>query len=53
MEQEKKKRANKYDEKLAINGTFEELIKVSVNYTPPKKEKAKKKAPKKKAPKKK
>jgi len=48
MEQEKKKRANKYDEKLAINGTFDELIKVSVSYTPPNKEKAKKKVPKKK-----
>ena len=46
MATEKKKRANKYDEKLAINGTFDELIKVSVNYTPPKKEKkaAKKKS---------
>jgi hypothetical protein len=38
MEQEKKKRA--------INGTFEELIKVSGNYTPPKKELAKKAAKK-------
>jgi hypothetical protein len=43
-----KKRQEKYDEKLAINGTFEDLIKVSVNYTPPKKQKAKKKAAKKK-----
>ena len=48
MATEKKKRANKYDEKLAINGTFDELIKVSVNYTPPKKEPAKKAARKKK-----
>jgi hypothetical protein len=40
--------ANKYDDKLAITGTFEELIKVSVNYTPPKKEPAKKPAKKKK-----
>jgi len=47
MAKAKKARAAKYDEKLAINGTFEDLIKVSVNYTPPKKEKAKK-APKKK-----
>jgi hypothetical protein len=47
MAKAKKARAAKYDEKLAINGTFDELIKVSVNYTPPKKEKAKK-APKKK-----
>jgi hypothetical protein len=36
------KRPEKYDEKLAINGTFEDLIKVSANYTPPKKKKAKK-----------
>ena len=48
MAKAKKARAAKYDEKLAINGTFEELIKVSVNYIPPKKEKAKKKAAKKK-----
>jgi hypothetical protein len=37
----KKKRSSKYDEKLAINGTFEEVIKISANYTPPKKEKKK------------
>jgi hypothetical protein len=42
----KKKRASKYDEKLAIDGSFADVIKVSVNYTPPKKEK--KKAAKKK-----
>ena len=48
MAKEKKTRADKYDEKLAIDGTFDELIKVSVNYTPPKKAKAAKKAPKKK-----
>lgn len=49
MAKEKKPRAAKYDEKLAINGTFDELIKVSVNYTPPKKaNKAAKKASKKK-----
>jgi hypothetical protein len=41
---EKKQRADTYDEKLAINGSYDELIKVSVNYTPPKKEKAKKPA---------
>ena len=45
---DKKPHASKYDEKLAINGTFEDLIKVSVNYTPPKKEPAKKAAKKKK-----
>lgn len=39
----KKVRANKYDEKLAIKGTFEELVKVSVNYTPKEKEAVKKK----------
>jgi len=39
MAKAKKKRASKYDEKLAINGTFEDVIKVSVNYIPPKKEK--------------
>ena len=39
----------KYDEKLAVqNITFDELIQLGANYTPPKKEKAKKKAPKKK-----
>jgi hypothetical protein len=32
---EKKQRADKYDEKLAINGTLDDLIKVSVNYTLP------------------
>ena len=32
-----KKRADKYEEKLAINDTFDDLVKVSVNYTPPKK----------------
>lgn len=41
-----KKRAEKYDEKLAINGTFEDLIRVSANYTSPKKDKAKKPAKK-------
>ena len=48
MAKAKKARAAKYDEKLAINGTFEDLIKVSANYTPPKKEKAKKTSKKKK-----
>lgn len=48
MAKAKKARAAKYDEKLAINGTLEDLIKVSVNYTPPKKEPAKKAAKKKK-----
>jgi hypothetical protein len=48
MAKAKKTRSDKYDEKLAIDGTFDELIKVSVNYTPPKKEKAKKKSAKKK-----
>jgi len=37
----KKKRSDKYDEKLAINGSFEDVIKISTNYTPPKKEKKK------------
>jgi hypothetical protein len=41
------KRAKKYDEKLAVqNITFEELIQLSANYTPPKKEAAKKPAKK-------
>ena len=29
MAKEKKKRASKYDEKLAINASFDEIIKVS------------------------
>lgn len=48
MAKEKKQRADKYEEKLAIDGTFDDLIKVSVNYTPPKKQKAKKPTKKKK-----
>jgi hypothetical protein len=36
MAKAKKTRAKKYDEKLSINGSFEDVIKVSV--TPPKKE---------------
>jgi hypothetical protein len=52
MAKAKKARAAKYDEKLAINGTFDDLIKVSVNYTPPKKQPAKKAAKKQAAKKK-
>jgi hypothetical protein len=48
MAKEKKQRPAKYDEKLAVEGTFDELIKVSVNYTPLKKAAAKKKALKRK-----
>jgi hypothetical protein len=41
----KKKRATKYDEKLKINGSFADVIKVSVsgNSTPKPKEKKEKK----------
>jgi hypothetical protein len=42
MAKAKKKLASKYDEKLAINGSFEDVIKVMVTPTPtpaPKKEK--------------
>jgi hypothetical protein len=47
MAKEKKQRASKYDEKLAAqNITFDELIQLSANYTPPKKEGAKKPAKK-------
>jgi len=39
MAKEKKKRADKYDTKLAINGSFEDVIKVMVTPMPaPKKE---------------
>ena len=48
MPKTKKPRAEKYDEKLAIEGSFADVIKVSADYTPPKKEKSPKKAPKKK-----
>jgi|GEM_PF-1835824 len=49
MAKAKKARAAKYDEKLAVKDlTFDELIQLSVNYTPPKKEKAKKAVKKKK-----
>ena len=41
-----KKRADKYDTKVAIEGSFDDVIKISANYTPPKK--AKKAAKKKK-----
>jgi hypothetical protein len=34
MAKEKKKRADKYDTKLAINGSFEDVIKVMVTPTP-------------------
>jgi len=52
MAKAKKERSTKYDEKLAIKGTFDELVNLSVNYTPKAKEKAKKEVPVKKAPKK-
>jgi hypothetical protein len=45
MAKAKKKRASKYDEKLAINGSFEDVIKVSV--TPGKQEPKKVEKPKK------
>jgi len=49
MAKAKKTRSAKYDEKLKVEGmTFDELIGMSANYTPPKKEKAKKAAKKKK-----
>jgi len=38
----KKERAKNYDTKLAINGTFEDVIKVSVTPMPAKKETKKK-----------
>ena len=46
MAKVKKPRANKYEEKLAVTGTFDELVKLSVNYTPKDKEPAKKKVKK-------
>lgn len=47
MAKAKKARAAKYDEKLAVKGmTFDELISMSANYTPPKKEAIKKSAKK-------
>jgi hypothetical protein len=49
MAKAKKERAKKYDEKLAVqNITFDELIQLSANYTPPKKPAVKKPAKKKK-----
>ncbi len=48
MAKAKKVRAPKYDPKVAIDGTFADAIKTSVNYTPSKKEVPKKKAAKKK-----
>ena len=45
-EKAKKKRADKYDDKVAINCSFEDVIKISANYTP--KDKAKKNTPAKK-----
>jgi hypothetical protein len=47
MAKAKKARPAKYDEKLAVKGmTFDKLISMSANYTPPKKEAAKKPAKK-------
>jgi hypothetical protein len=47
MAKAKKARAAKYDEKLTVQGmTFDELIGMSANYTPPKKEAVKKPAKK-------
>jgi len=39
MAKEKIKRATKYDEKLAINASFEDIIKLSATSYTPKKEK--------------
>ena len=47
MSKAKKTRANKYEEKVAINGSFADVIKVSINYTPPKKKNKNKPAKKK------
>jgi hypothetical protein len=47
MAKAKKKRAEKYDSKLAIEGSFEDVIRVSVQ-PGPLKESSKKKAPAKK-----
>ena len=41
MAKEKKKRSDKYDEKLKIDGTFEDVIGESMDYTPKDKEKPK------------
>jgi hypothetical protein len=48
MPKAKKPRPAKYDPKLAIDGTFADVIKVSVNYTPPASGKKAKPAKKKK-----
>lgn len=48
MAKAKKVRAKKYDEKLAINGTFADVIKVSVQPATKKEEEPKKKNPRKK-----
>jgi hypothetical protein len=48
MAKDKKPRAEKYDTKMAIDGTFADVIKISANYTPPKKKPAKKAVKKKK-----
>lgn len=47
MAKAKKKRASKYDQKLAINGTFEDVIRVSVQPGKAKDEPVKKPAAKK------
>jgi hypothetical protein len=47
MAKAKKKRASKYDEKLAINGSFEDVIKVMVTPTKQEPKKDKKSAKKK------
>ena len=41
FEYDKKQGAKNYDTKLAINGTFEDVIKVSITPMPAKKEKKK------------
>jgi len=48
MAKARKLRGAKYDPKLAIDGTFADVIKVSVDYTPPKNVKKAKTATKKK-----
>jgi hypothetical protein len=41
MAKAKKKRAEKYDPKLKIEGNFEDVIDLSLNYTPEDKKKTK------------
>lgn len=36
MKKVKKKRAKKYETKLAINMSFEDVLKIAANHTPPK-----------------